>query len=50
MGDIIVIAAAIALVLLYLLTELLPLLPRRIAYPVLALILIGLAIYLSTRG
>jgi hypothetical protein len=47
---IIPISAAVALGLLYLVTELLPLMPRRVAYPMLALILAGLAIYFLLRG
>jgi hypothetical protein len=42
---IILISAAVALGLLYVVTELLPLIPHRVAYPVLALILAGVAIY-----
>jgi hypothetical protein len=43
--------AAVAGVALFVLGEALPtLLPRRIAYALLGLILIGLAIYLSLRG
>jgi hypothetical protein len=47
--NIILISAAAALGSLYVVTELLPLMPRRVAYPVLALILAVLAIYLSLR-
>jgi len=47
--NIILISATAALGALYIFTELLPLLPRRVAYPMLALIMAVLAIYLSLR-